>query len=46
MRDPRARSRLLELAEENDLLIPTCSGSYVPAKIAFRQRKDKQDGGL
>jgi hypothetical protein len=46
MRDPLVRSRILELAEENDILIPTCSGAYVPARIAFREHKEKDNGGL
>ena len=46
MKDPHARSRLLELAEENDILVPTCSGAYVPARIAFRENKGEDNGGL
>jgi len=45
-KDPHARSRLLELAEENDILVPTCSGAYVPAGIALREHKGKDNGGL
>jgi hypothetical protein len=46
MRDPHVRSRLLELAADNDILVPTCSGAYVPARIAFRGNKGKDNGGL
>jgi hypothetical protein len=49
MKDPRTRSRILELAEDNEILVPTCSGAYVPARIAFRDRKGKKgshNGGL
>jgi len=46
MRDPHVRSRLLELAEENDILVPTCSGAYVPARIAFREQKGKGNDGM
>jgi hypothetical protein len=48
MRDPRVRSRILELAETNQILVPTCSGAYVPARAAFRQYKkeDKENGGF
>lgn len=46
MKDPHARVRLLELAEENDILVPTCSGAYVPATVALREHKGKDNGGL
>ncbi len=49
MKDPRTRSRILELAEDNEILVPTCSGAYVPARIAFRDRKGEKgsdNGGL
>jgi hypothetical protein len=43
MRDPRVQSHILELAERSQILVPTCSGAYVPARIAFRQYKEKED---
>jgi hypothetical protein len=48
MHDPRVRSRILELAKDNEILIPTCSGAYIPARIAFREYKNRQkdNGGL
>jgi len=48
MKDPQVRSRILELAKDNEILVPTCSGAYIPAGIAFRQylEKDKDNGGL
>jgi hypothetical protein len=46
MRDDRFKSRILEFAEENEILVPTCSGAYVPARIAFRQGKTRENGGL
>jgi hypothetical protein len=46
MKSPGIRSRLLELAEENDILVPTCSGAYVPARIALQKHKGKDNGGL
>ncbi len=35
MRFPRVRSAILELASDYEILVPTCSGAYVPARIAF-----------
>jgi len=46
MRDPRVRARILELAESYEILVPTCSGAYVPARIAFREHNEKGNGGL
>jgi hypothetical protein len=46
MRDPRVRSRLLELAEDNEILVPTCRGAYLPATVALRGRKEKVGGAL
>jgi hypothetical protein len=46
IKSPGIRSRRLELAEENDILVPTCSGAYVPARIALRKQKGKDNGGL
>jgi hypothetical protein len=46
MKDPAVRSRLVELAKSNEILVPTCSGAYVPARIAFQQHKRIDDGGL
>jgi hypothetical protein len=37
---------MLELARNNEILVPTCSGAYIPARIAFRERKEKDNGGL
>jgi hypothetical protein len=39
LREPGVKSRILELAEADEILIPTCSGAYIPARIAFRQEK-------
>ncbi|HVN17561.1 MAG TPA: hypothetical protein VMU05_02285 [Dongiaceae bacterium] len=36
MKEPQARKRILELAQLNKILVPTCSGAYVPAKVAIR----------
>jgi uncharacterized protein (UPF0297 family) len=44
MRDPRKRARILELVEGNEILVPTCGGAYVPAKIALREAKQKGKG--
>lgn len=46
MKDPRARSRLLELAKDNEILVPTCRGAHLPAEIALRGRKENVRGGL
>jgi hypothetical protein len=46
MKDPHVRSRLLELAEDNEILVPTCRGAYLPVEIVLRAHKDKADGGL
>jgi len=43
MKSPRVRRRILELAEENEILVPTCSGAYIPARIAFRQYHEARD---
>jgi hypothetical protein len=44
MKDPHVRSRLLALAEDNDILVPTRGGAYVPARIAFRENKGNVNG--
>jgi hypothetical protein len=46
VRDPRVRPRILELAQESEILVPTCSGAYVPAGIAFRTGKGMDHGGF
>jgi len=46
MKDPRIRSRILDLAKNNEILVPTCSGAYVPARIAFREHRGKDNRGL
>jgi hypothetical protein len=48
MRDPRNKARILELAEEYEILVPICSGAYVPARIALAEhkKKGKDNGGL
>ena len=46
MKDPRTRTRILELAEENEILVPTCGGAYVPAEVALRQHKEWTIDGL
>jgi hypothetical protein len=45
MKEPRVRSRILELALDNQILVPTCTGAYVPARIAFRKSKWRDDDG-
>ena len=46
-KDPKARSRIFQFAGNNDILVPTFSGAYVPARIALRERKGgNHDGGL
>jgi hypothetical protein len=48
MKDPHFRSRILEIAEENDVLVPTCNGAYLPARIALGQsrEREKEDGSF
>jgi hypothetical protein len=49
MKDPRVRSRILELSQEAEILVPTCHGAYVPARIAFHlttQDKESKVGGF
>jgi hypothetical protein len=48
MKDPGVRSRIAELAEEegSEILVRTCSGAYIPARIAFRAHKERNNGGL
>ncbi|MFZ0318094.1 MAG: hypothetical protein WAL56_03135 [Candidatus Sulfotelmatobacter sp.] len=45
MKNPFTRDRILELAEDNDILVPTCSGAYLSAKMAFENHKERGDGG-
>jgi hypothetical protein len=45
MKDPRVRSHILELAKDNEILVPTCNGAYVPARLAFRQAQVRENGG-
>jgi len=45
-RDKQKRSQILELASEYDILVPTCVGAYVPAKIALREHMERNNGGL
>jgi hypothetical protein len=42
MKEPGAKSRILELAKINQILVPTCSGAYVPAKAAFREKSERE----
>jgi hypothetical protein len=46
MKEPAIRLRVLELAEDSEILVPTCTGAYIPARIAFRGYKDRSNGGL
>jgi hypothetical protein len=46
MKNPLVRARILELAEDIEILIPTCGGAYAPARIAFRDHKEPGHGGL
>jgi hypothetical protein len=46
LKDPHVRERILELAEDNEILVPTCSGAYVPANLVLRPHKGKSYGGL
>jgi len=46
LRNPRVTSRILEFAKDNEILVPTCQGAYLPAEIALRSHKGKIDGGL
>jgi hypothetical protein len=40
MKEPNVRSQLVELAKDNEILVPTCKGAYVPTRIAFREHKE------
>jgi hypothetical protein len=40
MKNRGVRSRILELAKTETLLVPTCNGAYVPAEIAFGEHKN------
>ncbi len=46
MKDPHVRARILELARDTEILVPTCGGAYVPARLAFRQARWTDNGGL
>jgi hypothetical protein len=46
MKDPHVRTRILELARDTEILIPTCNGAYVPVRIAFGQARWMDNGGL
>jgi hypothetical protein len=46
MRDKGFKAHIMELARENEILVPTCSGAYVPARVVFQQRDGANDGGL
>ena len=43
MQNASVQKHLLELAKTNEVLVPTCHGAYVPARIAFRQRKHEKN---
>jgi hypothetical protein len=51
-RDQKTSSKVLELARENEILIPSCSGALVPARLVLRSNvkhnseKDEAGGGL
>ena len=38
------RSRILELAKERDLIVPTC-GAYAPARMVLRPDEERSHGG-
>jgi hypothetical protein len=46
MNDPRARSRILEFAKHDEILVPNCNGAHVSAQIAFRLGKGRDNGGI
>ena len=46
MRNPLFRSKMRELAKNNDILVPTCSGVYVPVQVALRKYDGIDNGGL
>ena len=46
MKDPRARSRILEFGKHDEILVPNCNGAYVPAWVAFRLGKEGDNGGM
>lgn len=46
MREPRVRSRILELSKKNTILVPTCTGAYIPATVAFKSAEEKNNDGL
>ena len=46
MKGKRVRSRILELAKKNEIVVPTCSGAYVPARIALQEGGERNNGGL
>lgn len=39
------KSRILELAKERDILVPTCGSAYVPAGLVLRAGREKSGGG-
>jgi hypothetical protein len=48
VKDPRARALLIELAEDNEILVPTCQGAYLPLEVVLRGHGNKArvDDGL
>ena len=46
MKDPRPRSRILEFAKHDEIWVPNCNGAYVPARVAFRLGKGRDNGGM
>ena len=48
MRSTGVRSKLLELAREREILVPNCTGAYVPASTVFQELRSggKDHGGL
>lgn len=46
LRDRRNRSRILELAIDDEILVPSCSGAYIPARIALREKRERGSGTL
>jgi hypothetical protein len=46
LKDKKVRSQLLILARTTNILIPTCTGSYLPARIVLANEKQNHASGL
>jgi hypothetical protein len=46
LRDRDNRLRILELAEDEEVLVASCGGAYFPARIALRDNNKGGGGGL